>query len=145
MWIAMAAITAKWRSVSLYESGWRWLLAASLIVAGLWIYRRSGVGFSAAQLGGLPEIAGRNPEQHLATSGIRSQVRHPIYLGHLCEMAGWSLGSGLVVCYGLTLFAIVSGAIMILREDAELERRFGNQYREYKRTVPAIVPRMRLP
>jgi hypothetical protein len=68
-------------------------------------------------------------------------VRHPIYLGHLLMLLGWSLGSGLAVLYALTAFAIVTGALMIRWEERELERRFGQQYREYKRRVPAIVPR----
>jgi protein-S-isoprenylcysteine O-methyltransferase Ste14 len=79
-------------------------------------------------------------EQRLVTSGIRARVRHPVYLGHLCELLAWSAGSGLVVCYGLTGFAIVTGAIMIRMEDAELEKRFGEEYRAYRQSVPAIVP-----
>jgi hypothetical protein len=52
-------------------------------------------------------------------SGIRSRVRHPIYLGHLCEMLAWSLGTGLAVCWLLTAWAIATGALMIRLEDAE--------------------------
>jgi protein-S-isoprenylcysteine O-methyltransferase Ste14 len=56
-------------------------------------------------------------------------------------MLAWSAGTGLVVCYTLTLFAMVTGAFMIRREDAELEQRFGEQFRRYRRSVPAILPR----
>jgi methanethiol S-methyltransferase len=76
------------------------------------------------------------------TAGIRSRVRHPVYLGHLCEMLAWSIGTGLVDCYGLTAFAVVTGAVMIRLEDGELERRFGDKYRRYKSTTPAILPRV---
>ncbi len=126
----------------LYRTAWTWLPAALLFAAGLWIYRRSGAGFSAAQLGGLPELIPGHGEQRLATSGIRSRVRHPVYLGHLCEMLAWSFGTGLVVCYSLTGFAVITGAVMIRLEDRELERRFGEEYREYRRKVPAVVPRL---
>lgn len=57
-------------------------------------------------------------------------------------MLAWSLGTGLVVCYVLTAFALVTGAVMIRLEDRELEQRFGEEYREYRRTVPAVVPRI---
>ena len=57
-------------------------------------------------------------------------------------MLAWSLGTGLVVCYGLTAFALVTGVVMIRLEDRELEQRFGEEYREYRRTVPAVVPRI---
>jgi protein-S-isoprenylcysteine O-methyltransferase Ste14 len=140
MWIVLGALTAPWRDLSLYQTAWPWLPAALLLVAGLWIYRRSGAGFSAAQLGGLPELIPGHSEQRLATSGIRAQVRHPVYLGHWCEMMAWSLGTGLLVCYGLTAFAMVTGAVMIRLEDKELEQRFGEEYREYRRKVPALVP-----
>ena len=53
-------------------------------------------------------------------------------------MMAWSLGTGLLVCYGLTAFAMVTGAIMIRLEDKELEQRFGEEYREYRRKVPAV-------
>ena len=104
---------------------WGWLPAALILGAGLWIYRYSGAGFSVAQLGGLPELIPGHREQRLITSGIRARVRHPIYLGHLCEMLAWSVGSGLAVCYALTLFAVITGAMMIRLEDKELEGRFG--------------------
>ena len=55
-------------------------------------------------------------------------------------MLAWSLGTGLAVCYGLTAFALVTGAIMIRLEERELEQRFGEAYREYQRRVPAVVP-----
>ncbi len=58
-------------------------------------------------------------------------------------MLAWSLGTGLVVCYGLTVFAVVTGAVMIRLEEKELEQRFGKEYRDYQRNVPAVVPRIR--
>lgn len=140
MWVVVAVVTAPWRDLLLYQTVWTWLPAALLFVAGLGIYRRARAGFSAAQLGGLPELIPGHVEQRLATSGIRARVRHPVYLGHLCEMLAWSLGTGLVVCYGLTAFAVITGAIMIRLEDNELEQRFGDAFREYRRKVPALVP-----
>ena len=81
-------------------------------------------------------------EQRLVTTGIRGRVRHPVYLAHLCEMLAWSMGTGLVVCYGLTAFAVLTGAVMIGMEDQELEMRFGEEYRRYRARVPAIVPKL---
>jgi protein-S-isoprenylcysteine O-methyltransferase Ste14 len=144
MWVVVAAGTAKWRDLPLYATPWSWLPAALLFAAGVWIYRRSGAGFSAAQLGGLPELIPGHRDQRLITSGIRSRVRHPVYLAHLCEMLAWSVGTGLAVCYALTLLAVITGGIMIRLEDKELELRFGAEYREYRRRVPAVVPRENL-
>jgi protein-S-isoprenylcysteine O-methyltransferase Ste14 len=143
MWIAMGAVTAPFRDLTFYREDWIWLPAVFLFAVGIWIYKRAGAGFSAAQLGGLPEIVSGNRQQRLATSGIRARVRHPVYLGHLCEMLAWSIGTGLVVCYGLTVFAVITGAFMIRMEDRELETRFGDEYRQYRGRVPAILPRIK--
>ena len=56
MWALMAAITAPWRGVSLYENRWTWIPAGALFCAGLALYKLSHSQFSLTQLGGLPEI-----------------------------------------------------------------------------------------
>ena len=142
MWVMVALATRPWRQISIYSSGWAWIAALLLFTTGFLLYAKSGVHFSAKQLGGLPEVHGGNRGQRLATDGIRAHVRHPVYLAHLCEMLGWSMGTGLVVCWGLTAFAMVTGVVMIWMENSELEKRFGEEYRAYRRAVPAMFPRM---
>ena len=144
MWLAVSAITAPWRSVPLYENRWAWIPAVALFCAGLVLYKLSHNEFSLTQLGGLPEVLPDHKQQRLVTTGIRARVRHPVYLGHLCEMLAWSLGTGLVVCWALTAFAIVTGAVMIRMEDEELEKRFSEEYRQYRSTVPPVLPRIRI-
>jgi protein-S-isoprenylcysteine O-methyltransferase Ste14 len=141
-WAAMAILTSPWRSLAPYRADWTGIPGVILFSLGVLIYWRSGGDFNLKQLSGFPEMDGRNPEQRLVTNGIRARVRHPIYLAHLCEMLAWSIGTGLAVCWGLTVFAIVSGAVMIRMEDAELEKRFGEKYRQYRVTVPAVIPRV---
>jgi protein-S-isoprenylcysteine O-methyltransferase Ste14 len=142
MWIGIAALTGPWRRAAFYSTPWTWLPAALLFAAGITIYSSSGAHFSWSQLGGLPEVRAGNHDQRLVTTGIRARVRHPVYLGHLCEMLAWSAGTGLAVCWLLTAFAIATGAMMIRMEDAELEERFGDEYREYRDQVPAVLPRL---
>jgi protein-S-isoprenylcysteine O-methyltransferase Ste14 len=142
MWIVAALVTQPWRDISFYRADWTWIAAILLFVSGLYLYSQSGKNFSAKQLGGLPEVDGRNREQRLVTDGIRARVRHPVYLAHLCEMLAWSAGTGLAVCWLLTAFAVITGAVMIRMEDAELEKRFGDSYRAYRRSVPAVLPRV---
>lgn len=140
MWIIVAAATARWRRIALYSTSWPWIAAIPLFATGFWLYSQSRRHFSAKQLGGLPEIISGHHEQRLVTTGIRAHVRHPVYLAHLCEMLAWSIGTGLAVCYGLTAFAVATGAIMIRMEDAELEQRFGEEFRAYRARVPAVIP-----
>ena len=91
------------------------------ILAGLSIYRSASQGFDRAKVSGLAELELGQHEQRLVITGIRTQVRHPIYLGHLCEVMGWTLGTGSLALCGLLVFAVITGAIMIRQEDAELE------------------------
>ena len=142
MWIILGLLTWRWRHAALYNTPWTWIPAVLLFSTGFWIYSQSGKHFSPAQLSGLPEILPGHGEQRLVTSGIRSRVRHPVYLAHLCEMLAWSVGTGLAVCSALTAFAVVTGAVMIQLEDRELERRFGEQYQAYRERVPAVLPRI---
>jgi protein-S-isoprenylcysteine O-methyltransferase Ste14 len=58
-------------------------------------------------------------------------------------MLAWSIGTGLLVCWLLTAFAIGTGAVMIRMEDAELERRFGSEYVAYRQRVHAVIPKIR--
>jgi protein-S-isoprenylcysteine O-methyltransferase Ste14 len=139
-WLAVGALTRPWRHVLLYDNPLSWLAAAPFFAAGFYLYHRGWAKFTLAQLTGRPEVEGDAFEQRLVTTGIRARVRHPVYLGHLCELIGWSLGTGLAIIYGLTVFAIITGAVMIRMEDAELERRFGEPYRQYRKTTPAVIP-----
>ena len=141
MWVGVGMITGHWRNALLYSSYWSWIPAALLFAVGIFLYSRSGAHFSWAQLGGLPEVRPDHRDDRLITTGIRARVRHPVYLAHLCEMFAWSIGTGLLVCWALTAFAMATGAVMIRMEDAELEKRFGEEYRNYKRRVPALIGR----
>jgi protein-S-isoprenylcysteine O-methyltransferase Ste14 len=144
MWALVAGITAPWRGVLLYNNQWTWIPAAFLFCAGLNLYRLSHHHFTLTQLRGSPEILPDHSDQRLVTTGLRARVRHPVYLAHLCEMLAWSVGTGLAICWALTAFAIITGAIMIKMEDQELEKRFGKEYRQYRSSVPALVPRVKM-
>lgn len=141
MWMVVGLITAHWRGIVLYDTAWAWIPAGALFAVGLWLYQKSKVGFSLQQLGGIAELRSNHAEQQLVTTGIRARMRHPVYFAHLCEMLAWSIGTGLVVCFGLTVLAVILGSIMIRSEEAELEQRFGDSFRAYRDAVPALFPR----
>ncbi len=142
MWIALALLTRPWRRVHIYETNWSWAVAALLFAMGIYIYSQARRQFTATLLSGRPELEVERHPQTLVTGGIRDRVRHPIYLGHLVELLGWAAGTGLAVVYALLVFAVLTGWFMIRLEDRELEQRFGEPFRDYKRRVPAILPRI---
>ena len=121
------------RVAHFYANWFAWAPAAILFLLGFSIYSAAFKSFDRVQVSGFAELEPGRHRQELVTTGIRSRVRHPIYLGHLCEVLGWCLGTGLIALYGLAAFAIVTGFVMIRIEDREFEARFGASYRGYRR------------
>jgi protein-S-isoprenylcysteine O-methyltransferase Ste14 len=130
------------RSAHFYVSWYACIPAAVFFLLGFSIYVAGFRGFERAQVSGLAELEPRRHRQELVTTGIRSRVRHPIYLGHLCEILGWCIATGLVALCALAAFAVITGAIMLRMEDRELEARFGESFRRYRSSVPAVLPRL---
>jgi protein-S-isoprenylcysteine O-methyltransferase Ste14 len=133
-------LTWPWHGVTLYDTPYAWMGALPFIGVAVFIFRGLRPQFTNQQMVGRNELAPDRFEQRLVTSGSHGRIRHPIYAAHFLMLLGWTVGSGLLVCYAMLGFALVAGAIMITLEERELERRFGEPYREYKRRVPAFLP-----
>jgi protein-S-isoprenylcysteine O-methyltransferase Ste14 len=144
LWIVTAAVTWRWRLVALYSAKWVWVPGIGLILAGLTVYAFARQGFTTDQVLGRAELQPHKHEQRLASGGIRSRLRHPFYLGHLCELLGWTIGTGLIVLYGLTIFAVITGYFMVRAEERELQQRFGQAYRDYMARTSALIPLWRM-
>jgi protein-S-isoprenylcysteine O-methyltransferase Ste14 len=146
VWVGFIAIAffLMWPfcSVHFYTNWFAWAPAAVFFLAGFSIYHAAFQRFDRVQVSGLAELEPGRHRQQLITTGIRSRVRHPIYLGHLCEIIGWCIGTGLVALCILAIFAVITGALMIRTEDRELEARFGETFRAYRQRVPAVVPKL---
>jgi protein-S-isoprenylcysteine O-methyltransferase Ste14 len=140
--VAAIALLWPWRTHALYFTPIAFLPAAIFIFGGFFLYIAASRNFSHVQLSGLAELEPGRHADPLVTTGIRSRVRHPIYLGHFCELLGWTIAFGTVSLIALTAFAAVTGAVMLRLEDNELDRRFGAPYAEYRRRVPAFFPRL---
>ena len=140
LWAVVAAMTWRARSTVLYSAGWTWVPGGLLIFCGIVFYGLARRDFSTDQVLGRSELQPHKHEQRLVAGGIRAHIRHPYYAGHLCELLGWSIGSGLLVCYLLLGLAILTGYPMIRGEERELEQRFGEAYRAYRQRSAAVFP-----
>lgn len=129
------------REVQLYSWPWMWAPAACLLLVGVSIYVRVSSSFGAHKLSGEAELRPQEHVQELVTTGLHSRMRHPIYVAHLANFAGWTIGSGLIVSYVLLAISLVTFQVMIQLEERELEERFGPSYREYQQKVP-LLPRL---
>jgi protein-S-isoprenylcysteine O-methyltransferase Ste14 len=77
------------------------------------------------------------PALALAGEGIFAHLRNPMYVGMGLAVLGIAIGFALE----WTLFVLVVGALImhfgvVLREERYLERKFGDDYRRYKQSVP---------
>ena len=119
---------------------WRTTLAALfLILAAVWSWT------AVRALGGhLRFDAALSPDHQLVRSGAYRWLRHPIYTSMLCIL----LGTG-VLLTSLPLFLTsivlftVGTEIRVRVEDALLASRFGDQFRDYRRSVAAYIPFIR--
>jgi protein-S-isoprenylcysteine O-methyltransferase Ste14 len=76
------------------------------------------------------------PANRLATEGIYAATRNPMYLGAILAFAGLGIARGWT--WLLILASFLPNALYTLaisREEAYLERRFGDAYRTYKSKV----------
>jgi protein-S-isoprenylcysteine O-methyltransferase Ste14 len=115
------------------------LLGLSLIAAGfalwLWTVRllaRVGRG----------TLAPWDPTRRLVVEGPYRHVRNPMIAAVLAVLAGEAalFGSSPLLIWLVAFFAI-NCVFFWLQEEPGLERRFGDDYRAYKRNVPRWLPR----
>jgi protein-S-isoprenylcysteine O-methyltransferase Ste14 len=134
----LAWATWPWRSVGIYSRWWTWPLALPFFAIGLRTYAKIPSGFGR-KLTGEAELRPDEHEQKLVITGLHARMRHPIYVAHLCNLAGWAIGSGLLMPFVfLAVSLFLTFPLMIWLEERELEKRFGQSYRDYKRTVPLV-------
>jgi len=121
-----------------HSSLWQWL--------GLWLIL-NGVGL-AGWCVNLFNVAGQgtpapfDPPTQFVVAGPYHYVRNPMMLGMLLVLGGEVAlyQSRAVWIYTLVLMAGAYGFVRFW-EEPELERRFGETYRDYKRRVPRWIPR----
>jgi protein-S-isoprenylcysteine O-methyltransferase Ste14 len=89
-------------------------------------------------------LAPWDPPRSLVVGGAYGHVRHPMISGVALVLIGESLmlWSAPHALWAAT-FVAMNVVYLRLVEEPGLERRFGDAHREYKRHVPALIPRLR--
>jgi protein-S-isoprenylcysteine O-methyltransferase Ste14 len=117
--------------VPAYDFAYR-LAASCLVVMGLAL-AGAGIGnFSRART----PVPTSQPTQALVTAGIHGWTRNPIYLGMFLVYAGIgiALRSPSILILSVPLALVIRWGV-VAREEAYLEARFGDSYRDYKARV----------
>lgn len=106
-----------------------------------------GSFYYAKSVRGLGEFFSTNIEikhwHKLITTGSFGFVRHPLYLCAIAIYAGISLTANSLACAALlVLFFLPWTAWRIRLEEKMLAREFGKEFQEYKKAVPAVIPKL---
>lgn len=81
--------------------------------------------------------------EQLVTGGLYSHVRNPMYVGNAFLLAGLVVASNSwVFAIGGTVLAVAVHFGIIVAEEHFLRGKFGQQYVDYCRRVPRLVPRL---
>jgi protein-S-isoprenylcysteine O-methyltransferase Ste14 len=122
---------------------WNLYVGVAVFVFGL------GVGLRSTRLlyrhgGGLPwgEAVDDAKTSRLVTSGVYAYTRNPMVLGYsLLPLAMGVLLQSPGMALSITpLVLLLNVAIVKLREEPDLEERFGDEYRRYREGTPFLVP-----
>lgn len=110
--------------------------AAILVVGGIALFTAAVRNFSRAET----PLPTNQPARVLVTTGIHGWSRNPVYLGFFLTYVGIGLAarSPWIVALTLPIAAAIRYGV-VAREEAYLERRFGDAYRTYKAHVPRWV------
>jgi protein-S-isoprenylcysteine O-methyltransferase Ste14 len=88
-------------------------------------------------------VARTRSDHELVQSGPYARIRHPIYLGLLLFLLGLAMAYGhwlqLVIAVPLYL---AGTRIRTSIEDRLLEQKFGDVFRDYRSSTPALIPRL---
>ncbi|MFQ6086479.1 MAG: methyltransferase family protein [Candidatus Bathyarchaeia archaeon] len=128
------------------------LLAALLALTGVWDLETGvtvvmTVSILMLFVAGYLVVAGwrkvYSARETLATDGVYSVVRHPQYLGII-------IGTGAFLIQWPTIITVAMWPILTYayirqakKEEQEMEKKFGEEYRQYKKRVPMLIPRLK--
>jgi protein-S-isoprenylcysteine O-methyltransferase Ste14 len=128
------------------DLGLSWsLIAIALALYGLTVFElQYWRQLSISTLIGIPELSTAEDRRgRLLTEGAYRTVRHPRYLSAGIGVVGNALIINYAGMYILVPLLFSAGFVMLMLEERELVSRFGEQYRQYQREVPQLIPRLR--
>lgn len=110
-----------------------------VLVAGLIVLVHAFARFVVEGIGTPAPVA---PTERLVVGGLYRYVRNPMYLAVAATIVGQALVLGhLSLLLYAAAFVGVTTAFVRGYEEPTLERRYGEQYERYRRTVPGWWPR----
>jgi protein-S-isoprenylcysteine O-methyltransferase Ste14 len=135
-----------------------------LILVPLWIEKSASIHISTLIIGifimciglfimiltissfikiGKGTLAPWSPTKKIVIKGMYAYVRNPMIIGVLIALIGESIAIlSLNIFIWAVIFFIINNIYFLAYEEPNLERRFKDDYREYKRNVPRWIPKL---
>lgn len=140
LWVWLAALVTRFDpAIGVSLPAWLVPLGWVLALAGAAV-ALSCVALFVTRGRGTP--APFDPPQVFVAGGPYRYVRNPMYVGAVLALVGGGLGvrSASVIAFGLA-FWLLSHSLVVLVEEPDLAKRFGDSYARYARRVNRWVPR----
>ncbi|MGR3812125.1 methyltransferase family protein [Jiulongibacter sp. NS-SX5] len=106
---------------------------------GLALLRKAFSSYDSRLFFGLSNT--EDDSESLKTSGLLSQMRHPLYTATLMILWGWLIFSptyqNLSLASSLTIYILIG----IKWEEKKLIKQYGEAYREYMEKTPMLIPK----
>ena len=114
-------------------------LSVPLLVIGVTLCLWTVYGFLKARGSPVP----LNPPQRLVATGLYSRVRNPMVLGWFIMLFGVGilLNSISLIFIFTPLFLLLNILYLKTVEEKEMEKKFGQEYLKYRKSVPMFIPR----
>jgi protein-S-isoprenylcysteine O-methyltransferase Ste14 len=108
------------------------VLGLSWVLWGYWVLGKNWA----------PSVSGVRRDTVLVTTGLYGIVRHPIYLGLFISLTALALMAANLLVLLPTLALLIVLYASIAEEEVILIDRFGDEYREYKKRTPRLIPKL---
>jgi protein-S-isoprenylcysteine O-methyltransferase Ste14 len=89
------------------------------------------------------KVAETHKVEKIITTGVYSYIRHPQYFGGVLAHIGFSLLLSSYLSLIITPLIIFLNIFLSWKEEKELLKEFGDDYREYKKKVPMFIPKIK--
>jgi protein-S-isoprenylcysteine O-methyltransferase Ste14 len=102
------------------------------------IFKQAFKGYKFSYFIGL-----KTGDEEFVTTGILKHVRHPLYSATILLVLGYFLFDPAVTTLISAICIFIYLPIGIYLEEKKLIQQFGNRYLQYKKEVPALIPKFK--
>lgn len=111
-----------------------------LAAIGLFVIKRAFRNYSTRAFLGFK----RDLSEGLKTTGVQAKVRHPLYTGTLLVVVGYVFFNPQLTSLTILAALLVYLPFGIRWEEKKLIKMYGEEYVEYRNSVPALFPSLNL-